>query len=386
MQPLISYNGPLMRVLAALLLAASPAAAQVTLKSDHYDLKTSGTREQGQGLLDFMELVHKTYSALLKPANPAAVAKRRFTLVLFRTRGEYVKAGGPPSSGAFYNGRELVGWYDPVWMRSLFAHEGMHQFTDATSANYRAFPMWFSEGIADCIGNCEVRKGKLYLCVRGGMIARLRLGLIQAAIRKGATYPVGRFLGLGRREFMANATLCYAQAWSFCHFLITYPKREDRAHQIPNGRFRRNLAIYYELIRAGKVGHDEAWAAAFRGIPMDKLEALWKGYVLALDPGKFIGIRGAELNDEEVAGLKLGRGESGIRVAQVNAGSVAEQGGIKPGDILVAFDRNKFPRHGALDRLRVWVQEVPYGRIVRLTVLRNGEKVECRCVWKKAKK
>jgi hypothetical protein len=236
--------------LAALLPQGRPALPE-SLSSKHYDLKTSCSREQGQELLDFMELVHKTYLELLKPENKEEVEKRRFTLVLYKDAAEYARAGAPPGSGAFYNGRELVGWYDLVFMKPFFAHEGMHQFTDATSANFRDFPMWFTEGIADCIGNGEVRNGKLYMCVKSGTISRMRLQLVQAAVKQGAAYPLGRLLTLPRLEFMQNAELCYAQSWSFCHFLITYPKEEDRAVQIPNGRFRKNLAAYYERMRQG---------------------------------------------------------------------------------------------------------------------------------------
>jgi hypothetical protein len=374
-------------VLALLLSQAQgkPALPE-TLQSKHYDLKTSGTKEQGQELLDFMELVHQTYMALLKPENAAEVEKRKFTIVLYRDSEEYVKAGAPPGSGAYYNGKELVGWYDPTFMRPFFAHEGMHQFTDATSKNFKDFHMWFTEGIADCIGNCEVRNNKLYMCVKSGMIARMRLQLIQAAIRQGAVYPLRALLTLPRNEFMRNADLCYAQSWSFCHFLITYPKEEDRSVQIPNGRFRKNLAMYYEAVRAGGTTHTKAWEEAFAGIPLQELEAAWKKYVLELDAGKFIGIVGKEVPQEELEKLPLDAGFSAIRIDEVVAEGVAGKAGIKAGDFIVRFDGKRFPRHDAMNRLRVWMQDVPYGRAIKVVVLREGKEVECLCKWEAPKK
>ena len=369
--------------LASLALLTSTGIPQEELRSRHYDLKTDCTPEQGQQLLKFMELVHRTYSALLKPENPAAVDRKRLTLILFRDRKGYVKAGGPPTSGAFYTGKKLVGWYDRTWMRPLFAHEGMHQFTDATSANFKAFPMWFSEGIADCIGNCEVREGKLYLCVSGGMLQRLRLGVIQEAIRRDLAYPLDRLLRLDRRQFMGNATLCYAQSWSFCHFLICFPKFEDRSRQIPNGRYRKNLAGYYEMMRRGGTTHDRAWKAAFGRIKLAELEASWKKYVLAMDAGKYIGIRGEEIKEQHALDLKLPKGTTGIFLVQVPAGGVAAEAGIRAGDILIRFDRKRFPRNEALERLRSLVQGTPTGRPVQVVVLRDGKEVTCRCVWKK---
>jgi hypothetical protein len=372
-------------LLALALLQGKPALPE-SLSSKHYDLRTSCTKEQGQELLDFMELVHQTYTALLKPDNAPEVEKRRFTILLYKDMEEYIRSGAPPGSGAFYNGRELVGWYDETFMRPFFAHEGMHQFTDATSKNFGSFHMWFTEGIADCIGNCDVRNGKLYMCVKSGMIARMRLQLAQAAIRQNAGYSLRELLALGKTEFMRNAELCYAEAWSFCHFLITYPKEEDRSVQIPNGKFRKNLAGYYELMRTGGTPHARAWEEAFSGIPLRELEEAWKKYVLGLDAGKFIGIAGKEIAEGEAQKLALAAGTSGIRLDEVLPDGVAGKAGLRAGDVLVRFDGKRFPHHDAMNRLRVWMQDVPYGRPVKVVVLRDGAEVECTCKWETPKK
>jgi hypothetical protein len=377
----------MLSVLLALALQARPELP-TALASKHYDLRTSCAKEQGQELLDFMELVHSTYSSLLKPENPGEVEKRRFTVLLYKDMEEYVKSGAPPGSGAYYNPQtgQLVGWYDETFMRPFFAHEGMHQFTDATSKNFMNFPMWFTEGIADCIGNCEVKEKKLYMCVKSGMIARMRLQLIQAAIRQGASIPLDRLLALDRMRFMANAELCYAQSWSFCHFLMTYPKEEDRSVQIPDGKYRKHLAGYYELMRKGGTSHREAWEAAFKGIPLALLEAEWKKYVLSLDGGKYIGIRGKEVSDAEADQLPVDAGYTGIALEEVLPDGVAGKAGIKAGDILVRFNGKRFPRRDAMNRLRVWMQDVPYGRPVKVVVLRDGKESEFTCTWETPKK
>ncbi len=375
--------------LLALICAQAKPALPESLSSKHYDLKTSATRELGQELLDFMELVHQTYTALLKPDNPQDLDKKRFTIVLYKDMEEYIKAGAPPGSGAYYNPntKELVGWYDLTFMKPFFAHEGMHQFTDATSKNFLNFNMWFTEGIADCIGNCEVRGKKLYMCVKSGMIARMRLQTVQAAIRAGATPPLDRLLTLPRNVFMANAELCYAMSWSFCHFLITFPKDEDRSAQIPDGRYRKHLAGYYELMRTGSAGHERAWAEAFKGIPTEELEAQWKKYVMSLDAGKFMGIRAHELGDDELSKHgPIDAGYTGILIDEAVGDGVAAKGGIQAGDVIVKFDSKRFPRHDAMNRLRVWMQDVPYGRQVKVVVLRGGKEVECPCKWETPKK
>jgi hypothetical protein len=378
-------------LLAALLSQAKiPATFPETLSSKHYDLKTSAAKEEGQELLDFMELVHQTYTALLKPENPGEVDKRRFTIVLFKDMEEYVKAGAPPGSGAYYdhNTKQLVGWYDTTFMKPFFAHEGMHQFTDATSKNFFNFNMWFTEGIADCIGNCEVRNKKLYMCVKSGMIARMRLQTIQGAIRAGSTPSLQRLMTLSKDVFMRNAELCYAMSWSFCHFLITFPKDEDRGTQIPDGKFRKNLAGYYELVRAGGTSHEKAWGEAFKGIGLEELEEAWKKYVMGLDAGKFMGIKAHELTEDEFTkqGSGIDAGYTGILIDEAVADLPAAKGGIQNGDILLRFDGKRFPRHDAMTRLRVWMQDVPYGRQVKVIVLRAGKEVECSCKWEPPKK
>jgi S1-C subfamily serine protease len=60
---------------------------------------------------------------------------------------------------------------------------------------------------------------------------------------------------------------------------------------------------------------------------------------------------------------------------------VAAKGGIRAGDLLVRFDGKRFPRSDAMNRMRVWMQDVPQGRTVKLLVLRDGKEVECPCRW-----
>jgi hypothetical protein len=378
----------------AFLFAAFFAQAKVslpeTLASKHYEMKTSASKEEGQELLEFMELVHQTYTALLKPDNPQDLDKKRFTILLYKDMEEYVKAGAPPGSGAYYdhNTKQLVGWYDTTFMKPFFAHEGMHQFTDATSKNFFNFNMWFTEGIADCIGNCEMRGKKLFMCVKSGMIARMRLQTVQGAIRGGGAPRLERLLTLPKNVFMNNAELCYAMSWSFCHFLITFPKDEDRGNQIPDGKYRKHLAGYYELVRAGGISHEKAWSEAFKGIPIEEIEEQWKKYVLGLDAGKFLGIRAHELSAEELAKESgpIDAGYTGILIEEAVAEGAAAKGGIQNGDVVVKFDGKRFPRHDAMNRLRVWMQDVPYGRQVKVLVLRAGKEVECSCRWDTPKK
>lgn len=354
-----------------------------TYKSKHYELKTSATKEQAEDLLEYMELVFDTYLKLLKPDDPVATEKARNTILLYKDRDEFLESGAPKGAGAYYSlqTKNLVGYYEAVTMKPFFAHEGMHQFTDLTSKNFRDFPMWFSEGIADCIGNNEVRNKKLYLCLKGGTIARMRLPVIQEALKNGKAFKLHDLLTLNRQRFMKDASLAYSQSWSFCHFLITYPQMEDRDSQVPNGKFRKNLSIYYERIRLGGSSHAAAWDEAFRGIPIEKLEELWKKYVGTFDPPRLLGFVGRELSDEEIAGLALKTGFTGFRVTQVAPDSVGGKAGLAEEDIILSFDGKPLPADEPLNALRSWMQGVPYGRRVKVVVRRGEQDVELQVVW-----
>lgn len=359
-----------------------------SVKSKHYECNTNAPEDQAQDLLDYMELVHATYMALLKPADPETADKSRNVIRLYKDRADFLASGAPKGAGAYYSlqTKELVGYYDPITVKPFFAHEGMHQFTDLTSKNFRDFPMWFSEGIADCIGNNEVRSKKLYMCLKGGTIARMRLPVIQEAIKNGKAFRMADLLKLDRMRFMGNAGLCYAQSWSFCHFLITYPELEERERQIPNGRFRKNLAIYYELVRAGGTTHEKAWSDAFKGLPLEQLEELWKKYVMKFDPAKTLGFAGQEVTDEELAALKLPKDKSAVKVVKVTPEGVGATAGLLEGDLIVGFDGRLLPKDDALARLISFMQEVPWDRLVKVRVRRAGEDVELQVKWDAPKK
>ncbi|MDP6958728.1 MAG: PDZ domain-containing protein, partial [Planctomycetota bacterium] len=229
----------------------------------------------------------------------------------------------------------------------------------------------------------EVRKVKLYMCIKSGDIARMRLPLIQKAIKERKAYSLKNLLRLDRRKFMNNAGLCYAQSWSFCHFLMTYPKQEDRGKQIPNGKYRKKLATYYELMRDGGISHDEAWKIAFKGLTLYELEARWKKYVQELDAGKFLGVQCAEIDGEEAKKLGLEEGCTGIRINSVSPDSAAASGDLQKEDILIDFDGKKFQQGKSLLNLRQWMQKVPYGRSIKVIVIRDGKEVEARLKWKR---
>lgn len=284
------------RVTAAIplfLLAAWPATAQdldnkkqwpVVLRSAHYEIRSTCTREQAQKLIDHMEIVFTTYTKLFGLARPP---NRRLIIVLFRDEKEYEAHGDtPPGSAAYYDRRHLVGYYDERRMYNYFAHEGMHQFTDVALKDIERAPAWFSEGMADCIGNSEVRGGRLFMCVRNGVIAQENLPVIREMVRKRAHVPLKKFLTMPYDEFMARDGM-YPQAWSLCHFLLTAPGYEDPKSQIPNGKYWTVLSTLIRLMSKRGTKVEDAIKASFqlkgKPIDLDALEKEWADWVLKME-------------------------------------------------------------------------------------------------------
>jgi hypothetical protein len=246
--------------------------------SKHYRLQTTKDKEQGQKVLKYMDLVFETYKAFLNP-EPSRLPKERFTLVLYRDYDEYKKSGGPGRYG-HYDGKRLVGYFDPEQMLPTFAHEGMHQFTDLCIPNFGRVPAWYSEGIAECIANNEVRDGKLYMCLQDGPVPKIRVPILQKAIREKKHYPIAKFLELGKREFQADHRVCYAEGWAFCHFLLTYPKYEDRTKRIPDGQYKKALVTFHNAMLDPKRTAADAAKIAFGGLDLAKLDDKFTEWVL----------------------------------------------------------------------------------------------------------
>lgn len=261
-------------------------------ETTHYHLVARVPKEKAKELGDFMEMVFTVYTSLMhlkeKPTE-------KFLVQLYADRKDYVTVGrAPPMSGAYYSPAEkkLVGYYEPASMFAFFAHEGMHQFVDFAQPSFNQVAQkatWYSEGIADCIGNCEVINKKLYMCRKNGYIARIRIKTIQGAIKANKHYPLKDFFKLDKGQYYANGALCYAEGWSLCHFFMTYPKVEEKDKQIPDGKYRKFLAFFHEALSAD-YALDQAYEVAFQkgkgGSKMPSVEDLekeWKEYILNFD-------------------------------------------------------------------------------------------------------
>jgi len=261
----------------------NPKKWPVVLKGEHYQLWSTASEKEAAELLRFMELVFATYTQLLDLPRPPV---QKMVIILYKDRAEYLAGGAPGGSAAYYNGTRLVGYLGDKATNCFFAHEGFHQFTDWGLKAIHKAPPWFTEGMADCIGNHVVRDGKLFVCAKDGLIAQGRIQVIKAAITKKQHLPLEKLLGLDQAAFMGKASLLYPEAWSFCHFLMAAPNYGDDKAQIPHGKYWKVLQRYIVAISKSGVKPDRAQEAAFvdeSGRPLDlgALEKEWQDYVLA---------------------------------------------------------------------------------------------------------
>jgi hypothetical protein len=334
-----------------LLLLLLPQDWKAVVETEHYIIKTTSKKEHAEALGRHMELVYKTYAALLNYQKPLA---KKFTIRLYKDHDEYAKNGAGGSALAHYSpqSKELVGSYDPDGMWAIMAHEGMHQFTDMVMPDFQRgvgngqVPTWYSEGIADCIGNCETRNGKLYMCTMNGYIAKMRTIVIQTGIRENKVKPFRELLYLNQREFYSqNGRLNYATGWSFTHFLMTYPKVEDPSKQIPDGKYKSSLVKFHNLLAAGKK-RDEAYAAAFgiaKPSDWDVIDKQWREYVLSFpDPLKGTPMEGLSADIENL------NQTDGVYVGNLPEDSACYRSGVRKGDVIVAVDGKDVRHYGHL--------------------------------------
>ncbi|HVY62325.1 MAG TPA: DUF1570 domain-containing protein [Planctomycetota bacterium] len=171
---------------------------------------------------------------------------------------------------------EAIGCLHRRGLMTIF-HEGFHQHL--RDALPKLPPPWFDEGIAEYFGPSVPTTGAERLEV-GVVLKKIpgeksRYERIVAALAPGAKHPpppLRELLGLGVAAFRDDETraVCYAQAWSFVHYLL---------RGRPDGKQR--LRAYFGALREGADAL-AARDAAFGDVDWDALDAAWRAYVRGL--------------------------------------------------------------------------------------------------------
>ncbi len=374
----------MMRLLPLLLLLAPQQQNwNAVYESDHYIVKTTSEKKHANELGLHMELVYETYAKLL---NYTKTPDRKFVIRLYKDHDEYKRngAGGPALAHYSPGSKELVGSYDPDGMCAIMSHEGMHQFTDMVMPDFQKsvgsgeVPTWYSEGIADCIGNCVARSGKLYMCViDGGYIAMMRTIVIQTGIRENRVAPLREIIKYNQKDYYSkNGRLNYAFGWSFTHFLMTYPRVEEPSKQIPDGKYKKMLVTFHNLMAAGKK-RDEAYQNAFGingGAPAwDRLEKEWKEYVLKFpDPLAGTPIEGLSADIDKL------NDSDGVYVGTLKDDAPCAKAGLHSKDVILEVDGKPALHYG---KLIPPLRRKKPGEAAVLKVKRGDETIELKVEW-----
>jgi serine protease Do len=88
--------------------------------------------------------------------------------------------------------------------------------------------------------------------------------------------------------------------------------------------------------------------------------------------GSQIGVSVRDVETSDVSAKKLS-GQAGAVIEEVETDTPAAKAGVKAGDVVVSFDGERVRSARQLDRL---VEETPAGRSVKLSVMRDGAKVD----------
>jgi hypothetical protein len=220
-----------------------------------------------------MDLIYVKYAQAFKVDK---FITRRPKLYYYKDENSYANMGGSRSALAHYMplSKTLVAYENPdakvLQTFHVLAHEGCHQFFDLAFPGFFESdenPSWFSEGLADCFGSCEIRGGELMIFTTTGAAAE-NAPIIRDVIKEGRHTPFKELFEMDHRTFMSRAGIHYPQSWSICHWMW-------------NAGYKEVIVRLIEGFKRGKP-RDEVYAEAFvkegRKLDIDALEREWVEY------------------------------------------------------------------------------------------------------------
>ncbi|HTF56891.1 MAG TPA: DUF1570 domain-containing protein [Planctomycetota bacterium] len=224
-----------------------------------------------------MDLIFVKYALAFKVE---AFNPRRPKVYYYKDEGSYIGAGGSSQTLAHYLpiSKTVVAYENPegkvVTTFHVLAHEGCHQFFDLSFPGFYGAedtPTWFSEGLAECFGSCEIRGSDLVIFTMSGSAAE-NAPIIREVVKQGKAASLKDLLEVDHGNFMRNAQILYPQSWSVCHFLW-------------NAGYKEVLVRLIEGFKRGRP-RDEVYKEAFKRdgktIDLDSLDREWTEYVKRL--------------------------------------------------------------------------------------------------------
>lgn len=275
----------------------------VVIETRNYFIQSQAGKEKAERLGDHMEVMNKVYRQLFRPDKEGA---KKQVVKLFKDRQSYLGYGAPPSSAAYYSrsDREMVcydtgKWSDEVKPAAAItgdkkdplealkrrlagiddmmkmdilgcaAHEGWHQYFSWLVVSFVELPSWINEGMGDYFYTAAPRDdaSRSKPATLGGM-NNGRLMVLKAAVRQNRLVPLAKLLKMSKAEFYADASVCYAEGWALCQFLL----------HGADGKYDKIIPKFISYVR-----NDTNMAAvterAFKGIDIDALDAEFRAWI-----------------------------------------------------------------------------------------------------------
>jgi hypothetical protein len=297
--------------------AAKIPPGWVVHNSKNYQVQSEAGPEKAKRLALHMEAMNTIYRNLFPPGKSGA---KQQTIKIFKDRNGYLGYGAPQGSAAYYasGDREMVCYDTGRWsdapveespttgaetaadrlarrMRHLqqsdmmdtlgcAAHEGWHQYFHWYVGSMVSLPSWINEGMGDYFyaaagpkngtnsgkGKAPAKKDAVTL----GHLNDARLDVVIAAHRQDRLEPLPKFLTMEQSEYYANPSICYAEGWALCQFLL---------HEAGK-KYEKVIPTYLKIVR-DDTNADTATKKAFKGIDLEAMDVEFKAWIATLvDP------------------------------------------------------------------------------------------------------
>jgi hypothetical protein len=186
-------------------------------ESQHFALATDLDNDTARASLRVLEESYAISEQVFGRSEGPAV---RFPVFLFSGQTGYVEFAGTYSKMA----HSTAGMYSPVFKHLLvwnlpdraeisrtLRHEATHQYLDMLGYHV---PVWFNEGLATYV---EYIASASPTDVKSGAVnAPMVRGLLE---QKRDAIPLARLIHYGPSQFYGRASITYAEAWAFVHFM-----------------------------------------------------------------------------------------------------------------------------------------------------------------------
>lgn len=276
----------------------------VVHNTKNYHIQSQCGLDKAKRLGEHMEVMNVVYRKMFKPDKDGAKLQ---TIKLFKDMAGFHGYGAPQGAAAYYSpgDREMVCYDTGKWSdeekpaapvtgdntaaerlarRTKFAdamkmdllgcaaHEGWHQYYHWLVVSRVALPSWINEGMGDYFYTAAPRDGKGKKADLGRIFDG-RLWILKSAKAQGRMEPLEKFLTMLQQDYYSNPSICYAQGWAFCQFLL----------HGEGGKYSKIIPTYVRLL-CNDTNWQSVQAKAFKGLDIAAMEKEFHAFVDTLKP------------------------------------------------------------------------------------------------------